>query len=269
MLKMAYELGVKMALEEAGMAKVAISMVDLRKASGALRKKVIRATRSVSEQGHDPHAIEGVLRKSKKGVTGDYGWHTLIDRKQGNPIYATGDMMAGQKSMLDAGRREAQRHMKRTEGILGKGLTNEQRVVYLEGASDPKVQQQLESWKKLTGVEREAAQRLALLHEGAEGRAAGRIKDRFWRVPAGHASPSVLIEESNAVASLPSELNRVRDFYKQMRGKAGQGHALKDIQSAYPQFEYGTKRTPRRVKKYVEDQLVRPRSPWHEPVTQQ
>jgi hypothetical protein len=116
---------------------------------------------------------------------------------------------------------------------------------------------------------REMINRLALMHEGAEGSEARRLGPYFEITPRfGHNSPGVLLRESNMLASLPEEYKPVKDFFTQARrqqvfsaGEVPSGHVgdiseIDMLEKALPGFKYGQTRVSNKAVKRM-DALVR------------
>ena len=104
---------------------------------------------------------------------------------------------------------------------------------------------------KLESKDREALNRLGTLHEQSEKKFTlkkmhGKEDINSGRIFAGHAHPGVIIEESNALASMGKQGDRLRAVHKDMRSI----DKTKDVlESKFPGFKYGETRVSRHAKK--------------------
>lgn len=91
-------------------------------------------------------------------------------------------------------------------------------------------------------------QNLSMLHEHSEVKHMNKSKNKGWH---SHASPGVLLEESNLVSSLPKSKasNKLRNFWGKVREVTGEPA---DIKKKLPNFEYGKTRLSRHAKKHFE-----------------
>lgn len=89
----------------------------------------------------------------------------------------------------------------------------------------------------------EMANRIGLLHESWERASPTKGADFIGT----HASPSVILKEHNAIATLPKKYKDVKEYFKHMRKKE-ESH----IQKLMPDFRYGEGRISRHKIKQIE-----------------
>jgi len=100
----------------------------------------------------------------------------------------------------------------------------------------------------MSGKDKEMLNRTVLRHEMSEGTHAKRLKtpeESFH----GHKSPKVIIEESNMLATMPEEFDKVKATFKNLRDADNTRSALEGTLKG---FEYGKTRMSRHGKKHLE-----------------
>jgi len=95
-------------------------------------------------------------------------------------------------------------------------------------------------FRKLRGRQREIVNRILGLHEGFEIKTPMSFAAKTQRFGS-HAHPSVLLRESNIIATLPKSYKRVAQGFKELRN-FGESDAMSKM---VPGFEYGTTRLSR------------------------
>lgn len=196
--------------------KIALNLEQMRTASGALRNKIVRGTIDISKTISNPS--EPVLALSRKSR----GMFTLMpslmksDASKQMNAYAT---RIGVKPLIP-------NVVKKSTIFMGKGG-----VTGMEG--EFKNQGVELSMKHLNPQNREAVNRIGIMHEGAESQ----VRPSGHQPFGSHASPEVLLKEHNMIQTLPSNLKPAGDVYRNMRGVFQESLALNQMTGG--KFNYG------------------------------
>jgi hypothetical protein len=120
--------------------------------------------------------------------------------------------------------------------------------------------QDVNRWKGLSDIEREVANRTALLHEGVELDSLRRLgpnpewRTRWQSVRSSHAAPDVILRENNVLATLPEQQRgAVTQFYRGMRPVEELA-----LGSVVPNYLHGQRRFSRHAIKRIREVLERP-----------
>jgi len=191
------------------MKKVAVNLADLRKAITALKQRgFVRGGLDIARQG-------AYRRKPTFGIgattTPSKSWQRIAQqpsRAQPGTVFTGGE---GLHTTLSRGAP----HMAMELPGFGAKL------------------------RSMSPAQREALNRVGLLHEGFEQGLIRGGKARPWFT---HGGPAAILQESNTLATLPKNLQSVRDVFTDFRSISPEVSA---IQAAMPSFQYGRTRLSR------------------------
>lgn len=120
----------------------------------------------------------------------------------------------------------------------------------LASGSVDKIPVAREAGGALKGRQSEMVNRLMLLHEHSEVKNARKIKNLNFQRTGGHTDPKVLLDEHNAVATLPKRYARARKFMQGLRSAGPEG-----LQFNMAGLEYGKHRLSPAAKKFFAKKL--------------